>query len=48
MGNKHSAGELHNEAKLAASKFENDEVRQHFTHNLLFLMCIIVIVCYVN
>lgn len=26
MGNKHSAGELHNEAKLAASKFEDDEL----------------------
>lgn len=26
MGNKNSAGELHNEAKLAASKFENNEL----------------------
>lgn len=26
MGNKQSAGELHSEAKLAASKFENDEL----------------------
>lgn len=26
MGNKHSAGELHHEAKLAASKFESDEL----------------------